>query len=1729
MQRKLKLSFGVLMTSSFIVKVAIADEVFTSKGSPLMPAEVNKKLKEVGNFIPKIIGLKEKSGKSERVPNKQIAEISGLPEEERRGIKSFSFKALTNSIIYGNTDIYITDYSLESSGKKVKSFNYKNAGYSINNTVRNGGRLHINEASVSRDTTIENGDIEFVKNLSISEYAIIKKGGKQIVGNGASAEGAKIYGGEQVVFGKHDPVFERYDISKDPISSTAYDTVIYGQNGRLGYQNVYSDGQAVNTKIMRGGVQNLNGTESFNNEYTENVDAENDKFSLIEGASALNTEIFKNGIQNILPGGMASGVTLYDNATQEIYNTGYVDTLTINDQAKSWLHAGAILDKETKVNDFGSLHIYAGDGGAVTEIENLILDGEDVRLYSIAVGNNGKKQTNIKNLSGSGRVIFTSIGDDQQYSELHVDNLSGNLHFDFNVSFSEKRGDYLLIKNSGAGHHTISVIDSGVEITNFFRKKLKLISDRSGGAHFTLTNVFGEKINAFDVGTYMYRLKHRKNKKNGKIWYLDARYTFDETIFPVSYVKPSDTSSSDYILTDFTIDKGKVVSVGNPNSVNDTEKDSNIGSYEESISNTVKNGGKLYVYNGGYSLYTKIENRGAEIISGQGISQDTDVCKGGQQKVENGGKVEEAKIYGGEQFVSGKVDIKGEMVRSSAEGTIISAQDEVLGYQNVYDGGVVFNTKIMEGGVQNLYGEDDLNEEDYGGTAFNTEVFSGGEQNVLVGGEAMGVILHGTAIQKIELGGYAKDLTVKDQAKAWLHHGATLEGKTTVNDSGRIYLYAGADRSRTEVENIILNGKDAKLYSIASSIDGESSLVENLSGSGSVIFTSNIFNPHYSKLEINDLSGNLHFRFHINFAEQRGDYLFIKNGMGSHTISVIDSGIEIANFSPQKDTFVNEFNLVTDQSGGAHFTLVDFLDEEISVIDAGAYMYSLNQKNDEGGKIWYLAITNNFHTDKNKLILQNCFISDGSIVYISDDGEMDHYKKSINNTVQDTGIIHVKAGGLSKNTTIKSGGTEIVREQGIAEFSIIHIAGQQRVEDGGIAVQTEIHGGKQFVFGGGYIDGGIVGSSAYKTKIYGQGEVLGQQNVYGDGVVWETKVMSGGIQNIALWFPDDDDFSLKNGGLALNTEVFAGGMQRVLVGGKADTVILHSNAVQEVHAGGFVKNLTIEDGAKSWIFSGAMLSGKTIVNDFGQFHLYAGDDDHQTIAENIHLNGEEARLYSIGTEFDGKRSFIQKLSGMGKIIFTSVESEVYYSRLYVDDLSGNMHFNFNVSLAEGDGDYLFIKNGSGNHTITVVDSGIEIANPVSTNLDLIVDQSGGTHFTLQRFSGAKIETVDGGTYTYSLKKKNGENEEAKVWYLTAAPIDNIPSKNKIPSHSDRGKRPFTPSTVPSLQDQVVELFIRPSQFSSSLREELSKSDFLTTPSTDAVLSLSVAPQFVFHNELQTVRAGRGILERSKKSSVLWASAIKSKESVSTGHLDFKLEQTGVVLGLTALSELTNGDFYLGGFGSYDQGRVAHARGGTSSVNTYGIGAYATYFSQSGWYLDGILKYNHYQNTLKAVSTNGLDIEGNYKQWAMGASFEGGYRVKMAQSSWMQPYAQLTWLRAEGKEITLSNKMIGNINPLTSLRSEVGLSLGYEFGSDLDFSSIAYITAAWLRENKNDNHTTINKQHKFTTDLSGNAGKLGIGLSSLVSDKLKLYAEAHYVKGRKVKQLLQGTLGMRYSF
>ncbi|KEC55488.1 hypothetical protein [Bartonella koehlerae] len=74
------------------------------------------------------------------------------------------------------------------------------------------------------------------------------------------------------------------------------------------------------------------------------------------------------------------------------------------------------------------------------------------------------------------------------------------------------------------------------------------------------------------------------------------------------------------------------------------------------------------------------------------------------------------------------------------------------------------------------------------------------------------------------------------------------------------------------------------------------------------------------------------------------------------------------------------------------------------------------------------------------------------------------------------------------------------------------------------------------------------------------------------------------------------------------TKVFVAGVQNVFAGDKANTVLRRSSSND-----GRMETLTINSGANSLVYFGAILEGKAKVNGSGKLHFDAGDNDHQTM------------------------------------------------------------------------------------------------------------------------------------------------------------------------------------------------------------------------------------------------------------------------------------------------------------------------------------------------------------------------------------------------------------------------------------------------------------------------------------------------------------------------------------
>ncbi|MDG9730113.1 autotransporter outer membrane beta-barrel domain-containing protein [Ignatzschineria sp. RMDPL8A] len=556
----------------------------------------------------------------------------------------------------------------------------------------------------------------------------------------------------------------------------------------------------------------------------------------------------------------------------------------------------------------------------------------------------------------------------------------------------------------------------------------------------------------------------------------------------------------------------------------------------------------------------------------------------------------------------------------------------------------------------------------------------------------------------------------------------------------------------------------------------------------------------------------------------------------------------------------------------------------------------------------------------------------------------------------------------------------------------------------------------------------------------------------------------------------------------------------------------HPNNIQDMHHSKVILNggtmqARSDDPSKSayslYVWNGGNIIGKsgkyTLNGRIAAFSGEKGDayidmtfDPGSTITGNSYYSdGSEINFDLKGTTWN-----ITEYSNINNLTFSDDDSVINfvgneYTTLEIENLTGNGGlFNLRSSIAEDDGDYLYIINGSGSHKLGVKDSGVEITKPDEIEFPLVTDESGNTHFALTKVDGTNINAIDGGTYLFYLHNRDENNK--KVWYLSA-------EKQIDPDPTD--PNPIDP-TPPILE---------------------------TTPSTDAVISLASAPQLIMANEMNNLRFRKGSVKANAESAGVWGRVIGDSTKIKEGPAHFDLEQMGLEIGADTVLTLDSGSLLLGGMANYSWSDVKHHRGGKSKVDSYSLGLYATYFFDNGFYLDGVLKYNHFDNELRARSTQGDIVSSDYSQHGYGLSLEAGYDWDLGNNLWIEPYGKLSYISVNSKDIKLSNGMEAHISSHDSLTSELGFSFGKDFNLENSTIFSPYVKFAWNHEFIDDNKVRINNRHNFVNDFSGDHIKAGVGFNAKIQDDLSLFGEVNYRSGSYIDDSVQANFGIRYNF
>ncbi|KLG02932.1 hypothetical protein YA49_21170 [Enterobacter cloacae subsp. cloacae] len=302
----------------------------------------------------------------------------------------------------------------------------------------------------------------------------------------------------------------------------------------------------------------------------------------------------------------------------------------------------------------------------------------------------------------------------------------------------------------------------------------------------------------------------------------------------------------------------------------------------------------------------------------------------------------------------------------------------------------------------------------------------------------------------------------------------------------------------------------------------------------------------------------------------------------------------------------------------------------------------------------------------------------------------------------------------------------------------------------------------------------------------------------------------------------------------------------------------------------------------------------------------------------------------------------------------------------------------------------------------------------------------------------------------------------------------------------------------------------------------------TSASTDAMLSMASAPQFIHENELNVLRS-RLDDTRAQPQSGIWGTVLHGRSDIDGAWGSaYRLEQNGMMLGGDKVTSLNAGELTTGAWLSQSTGQVKHARGGQSRVTSYGGGLYATLNSSNGWYTSGSAQINHFSNKLSARMSDGGTARTDWNSWGYGLGLEAGRHIALSDATRLTPFAGLDGWMTPSESVKLNNGMMAETGDGRSLQAQAGLRVTTRLEAG-EMQVMPYATASLSQGLVKNGSTRINETYDFTNDFTGTGGKFTGGFSVMITPSTQVWLDASYAKSEHVESPVVGNVGLRVDF
>ena len=266
---------------------------------------------------------------------------------------------------------------------------------------------------------------------------------------------------------------------------------------------------------------------------------------------------------------------------------------------------------------------------------------------------------------------------------------------------------------------------------------------------------------------------------------------------------------------------------------------------------------------------------------------------------------------------------------------------------------------------------------------------------------------------------------------------------------------------------------------------------------------------------------------------------------------------------------------------------------------------------------------------------------------------------------------------------------------------------------------------------------------------------------------------------------------------------------------------------------------------------------------------------------------------------------------------------------------------------------------------------------------------------------------------------------------------------------------------------------------------------------------------------------------------VWARVKHERLGTDAGIGDFRSYNTMYQFGYDYAKPTENGRMIWGGAIDYMDGRTDYRSiSGNGGTDRSELSLYATYLGENGFYGDLVLRAGKLSNDFEMTTPSGTALDADYDSWFFGASFETGRQLENGTGWFIEPQAQIQYLRiASGDYSTTQTKV--EQDAIDSLIGRAGFRVG-KFLSD-DKAQTAYFKADVLREFMGEqkirvfDRTTRAGGDDVSISNHGTWFDAGAGFQAVVTKDFYAYGDLEYRFGNDLWNTWVFNIGAKYRF